>query len=760
MRPVLVALIAATSAGCPRSASVAGAAQDAGAPRPRLVAVGPRMISNETSQPLDIWGERLVPGSQVLLGPPVAQAFSLTVLDSTHAVVRLPPLRMPVPDQAETVVEVSLVNGEGQARLVVIDDADFPDPIAFALSRDAGAIASLSTTEDRLFLATRSLSDGGWGDAGVVALGDGPAALGAHHDASGGDVWVVVHRFLAETWLVPQTGDAAAIRKLPGYLMASGVVVDEAANVAFIAEQAHDTVVALSLEGSGRELWRAPVAPNPAAMTLLRGMLYVGSLQTGAVEVLDAKTGLPQHSISPGSRTAIVGGGTEGFSRFIMGGKAPRALVGSTKLNTLFVASIGPNIGPNPQKMEVSMNGGVGVVDVKQNEFVLHRGFGEGTPSALALDEARGVLYLADEALGVIRVVDAAALAAGGKRAQAAVLQTLELPVPDDVTLGRPRDDFAPPKRASVSMHVGPHAMALSPDAKTLYVLERFVGRVAVVDVTAARQGKAAVRTSFRLIPLGHQKRRRLGQVLYHADFGRTSVTCDACHLEGHTEGVFFEKTEPLRVYRSPTLRGVRDTPPYFTPASTHSMGETMKVVGGRNRFHNGDLTVTEIDALTLYGSCLTSIPNPFRGPDGAPPERLRLPDGREGRPAAGRALFERTAHCVECHPPPLFTTDQDLATRGKYLDVGTPHVLPIRPELQNEKFLGFAPPSLRGAFDIFPMLTTGAAGLAVENGDTLTVGTQFPLKRAVLDFAPTHGNAGALSETEQADLLAYLFTL
>ncbi len=147
------------------------------------------------------------------------------------------------------------------------------------------------------------------------------------------------------------------------------------------------------------------------------------------------------------------------------------------------------------------------------------------------------------------------------------------------------------------------------------------------------------------------QAKRRLGQVLYYADMGRTAMSCDACHLEGHTGGVFFEKTRPMRIYRSTTVRGSRDTPPYFTPASTHSLAETNKTVGNRNRFQNPALTDTEVEALTLFTALLPTLPNPFMGADGAPPETLALPDGRTGRPAEGRALFEGKGGCVQLPP-------------------------------------------------------------------------------------------------------------
>jgi cytochrome c peroxidase len=237
-------------------------------------------------------------------------------------------------------------------------------------------------------------------------------------------------------------------------------------------------------------------------------------------------------------------------------------------------------------------------------------------------------------------------------------------------------------------------------------------------------------------------------------------MSCDACHLEGHDEGILFEKTHPLRIYRSPTVRGTRETPPYFTPASTGSLAETARMVGDRNRYMNPTLTESEVRQLTLFSATVTNLPNPYRGPDGAPPASLALPGGGTGRPLEGRRLFEGKADCVRCHPPPLFTTDQELSTRGHFIDVGTPRAFPLRTADQETVFRGVGVPSLVGAWDVFPMLTTGLAGFREEGGRAV-VSDRAPL-RAMIDrySAPPHGNAAALDAQEKADLLAYLLTL
>jgi hypothetical protein len=199
-------------------------------------------------------------------------------------------------------------------------------------------------------------------------------------------------------------------------------------------------------------------------------------------------------------------------------------------------------------------------------------------------------------------------------------------------------------------------------------------------------------------------------------------------------------------------------TTPLFTPPTHDSMADTAKIVGSRNRYQNPTMSPDEIDALSLYAYVPTP-PNPFVGSSGAPPERFTLPDGQVGEPRNGLSLFEGAAGCVGCHPPPLFTTDQ-LSTHGKLYDVGTPHLLPLREKQQDPLFKGFAAPSLLGTWDVFPLFTTGSAGLAVQADGRVSVGNRWPLREAVERWAPTHGHAELLTPQEKNDLLAFLMML
>ncbi len=726
-------------------------------PAARLGAVGPRLTSNQTSQPLAVYGEGLAPGMRLALGPPLSRELPLKVVDERHAYARLPahvalPPELPVASVAVRLVAAQGPAPEGEARLDVVNDTAFPDLFALALSPDGRTAFIASPPTDTVFALEVET-----GRVTALATGDGPSALATYEDAGGRPWLAVAHRFSPELRLYALDAPGSPPRVLPAPLGAMGLAVDARGEVAFVAEQVRDTVRALALT-DGKERWMAAVDPNPSALAPWRGAVAVGSLQTGQVELLSQADGGRVSTLVPGPGTPIIGGGTERFSAQVMGGKAPRAMVASERLERLFVSSLGPNVGPNAERMEVSANGGVGVLDPARGEVVRHLGFGAGVTEGLALDEEGGLLYAADVGLGRVRVLDAWRLVEGEGRARKALLQELVMELPEGTPRARPEADYGQEGRAGVELHSGPRSLALAPGGRTLYVLNRFTGTLAVVDVSQARKGQARLVRQWPVTPMRTQAKRRLGQVLYYADMGRTAMSCDACHLEGHTGGVFFEKTRPMRIYRSTTVRGSRDTPPYFTPASTHSIAETIKTVGARNRYQNPQLTDVEVEALTLFTALLPTLPNPFVAEDGAPPEELSLPDGRSGRPAQGREIFEGKGGCVACHPAPLYTLDQSSETRGQYLEVGTPLALPLRIE-QQELMPGAAPPSLMGAWDVWPMLTSASAGYEVR-GDRLVVGTRFPL-RAVLESAgPAHGNAQALTPQEQDDLLAFLLTL
>ena len=720
-------------------------------PDPRLLDVGPRVVSNQTAQPLALYGGNFRRGMTLRLGPPFDRTVPLTVVDDAHAYARLPAdLTLPAETpQVTSVLSVEGQRGRSEVGLTVVNDAGFADWTQLVRTGDALWLASETT--DAL-----ARVDPATGTVTRFPGGDGPSALATWNEPDGAPRLAVAHAWAKELWIL-DARSGALLRTLAAPAYATGLAVEPQRRLVLIAETVENTVRALSMD-DGREVWRREVLPDPRPLAVAGTSLVVGSQGTGELEALSLDDGRAGEPIGPRPGTPIVGGHTEPHARDVMGGKAPRALLWSPRAGKLFVTSIGPNIGPNPQRMEVSMNGGVGVVDLAGRRFERHLGFGAGVTEGMAVDEETGRLYLADTALGLVRAVDARALAAGDAQARKAELWRLPVPPPAGFPLARAASDYGVNGRAGVELHSGPRALALSAGGERLYVLDRFTSTVAVVE--DVRTERPRISRQIPLEPSIGPRERRLGQVLYFADMGRSGMSCDSCHLEGHDEGILFEKTHPLRIYRSPTVRGTRETPPYFTPASTGTLAETARMVGDRNRYMNPTLTESEVRQLTLFSATVTTLPNPYRSADGTPPASIALPGGGTGRPLEGRRLFDGKADCVRCHPPPLFTTDQDLSTRGHFIDVGTPRAFPLRTGDQETVFRGVGVPSLVGSWDVFPMLTTGLAGFREENGRAVP-SDPVPL-RAMIDrySAPPHGNAAALEAQERADLLAYLLTL
>lgn len=259
-------------------------------------------------------------------------------------------------------------------------------------------------------------------------------------------------------------------------------------------------------------------------------------------------------------------------------------------------------------------------------------------------------------------------------------------------------------------------------------------------------------------VDLGPQKQRRTGETLFFTDLGNSRMTCDTCHYEGHNEGVLFTKGEPTHIYRSPTIRNISETAPYFTPAKFPRVETTSKIVLSRNRFHNPDANPGEVRVLSEYQKTLVMPPNPYV--DGSRvPEEITLRDGASGNPERGARIFAE--HCASCHTPPMYTTDQDEATRGRFHDVGTAVSMSLRDDMQEIDPYDLPVPSLVGVWDNFPLLHSGDAGFSVV-GEKAVANEPFAL-RAVLDMASQsgkHGEVQALSEAQKNDLLAFMLTL
>jgi mono/diheme cytochrome c family protein len=835
-----------------RGAEARAAAVDRSKP-PTVRTASPRLVSNQTSYPLIVYGEGFAPDDVVVLSGPQEGArreLPTAWLDPEHLTARLPaaiglPTNQTFGRLAVGVRRAEGLPGEGSAPLTLVNDATYPVPFDLAARADGSRVFVASPTTDAVWFVDLPPGDASPGAPQPLPVGDAPRALARFVDDGGGGAeagpsgageegLAVLHGLAPELWVLSMADPRRTPRviPIPGALRPEDLAVVDGSPgtgpLAFLTDRGRDAVFVVGLR-DGRLRGRFPTAVNPSAIAVAPAWLGPGGAPT-AFEVHVASLGaetthrflvrgdgaavLPEgstaaapdgvpggdrahptpspgaHEIGPG--TPILGGHTEPFRPYVMGPKAPRDLVawafagdGPEDARVVsFAAGIGPNIGPNPERMEVSMNGGI-TVDGR-----VHVSMGSGIPQGLALvteataerPNGRGVLYVADVGRGTVVAFDAGKLAFGDDRGRRrAELARVAIPPPEGTTLLRPPAELGVDGRAGPELHTGPWALALGGEGR-LFVLGRLSGQVVELDTRRVRGGRLRVVRSFPGVPLRAQPQRRLGEVAYYTDLGGSRMSCDACHVGGREGGLLFAKGEPMHIYRSPTLLSIAESPPYFTPAMIPSLAATAEVVLGRNRYHNPDPSRLEIRALGLYQAALVEPPNPFRGSAGELPPSLPAPaavggpgddggGGAErppaeprdaGSPTRGLALFEGKGRCADCHAAPSFTTDQDEATRGRTHDVGTPNTLPLRLEMQDDGPYPLPPPSLLGVWDHFPLLDSGAGGYTVVDGERVEATHPDAIGR-VLELGAESGEHGALDQltpAERRDLAAYLRTL
>lgn len=744
---------------------------------PAFVAVGPRQVSNRTGYPLMLWGTGLRPGMRVRVGD---RTLETAFLDAEHLTARMPadlslPRKTPAIELPVHLVDEDGKRVAGEGKLMVINDLSYAVPTALATSPGGGQVIVATPATDALWV--RALGgEAAAGGADVVRrvpVGDGPVALSAYRDAAGAGMLAVLHADAGEVWLMALPALDGALRRIPVGRGATDLHVRPptrgASGRLYVSLPSLGVVDAHDL-ATGERLWRTATGPRPSVLGGVGGVggeVFVGDHALGGISVLTGKGERRGTPIVPGPGAAIVGGHTAPFAQYVMAGTPVRDLVASARHGVVFASSVGPSIGPNPARMEVSMAGGISVVDLaagsgpSAQRYLRHVALPHGVAQGLWLDDARDLLYAADVATGRVYALDVRALLSD-ERAGEAVLAELQLTPPADATLLRPRVEF---ERAAfpgpVSLHTGPWALSASPDGRTLYVLERFTGRVTPVDVGRARSGSLRALPSLPVVDVRALRQRRLGEIAYFTDLGGTRMSCDSCHVDGHGGGMLFTKREPMHIYRVPSLRSIRTTAPYFTPAFLPNLQAVSRFVLDRNRGGQPAANRREVGGLSLYQASLVVDPNPWAGARGELPRELPLPGGGTGDAVAGLAVFEGAGRCTACHPPPGFTTDQMRATRRRTHDIGTPVTLPLRPGMQDGAAYPLPPPSLAGVRDNYPLLHSGAAGIEVRDG-RLAVSHADALS-AVLQLGTDsgkHGQMAALSPEQKRDLLAYLRTL
>jgi hypothetical protein len=303
-----------------------------------------------------------------------------------------------------------------------------------------------------------------------------------------------------------------------------------------------------------------------------------------------------------------------------------------------------------------------------------------------------------------------------------------------------------------VGLHNGPRGLALSEDASTLYVINQLTTSVATLDVSPADPGLiTTVKTTSFPGAFGsdaEQSDRRLGQIEFFTDLKATNVSCATCHIDDHQDGVMFEAdVAGPRLRRVLSVRGTRDFPPLLQDQLLPDLVTFTDLVAQVERggpvctpctelggvftcipSPEGTCTFTtnsENEQNTLYAKAVTFFPNPNLNADGSLSTAVPLPGDRTGDATRGAQLFGELG-CQNCHPAPLFTLDQFRIflpvgfsiqpTRMR--EVHTPVFIPLREKCQDanrptgtDGSTGFGVPTLRGIWDTFPLLLSGAAG-------------------------------------------------
>lgn len=585
---------------------------------PRLMGVSPRVVSNRTSYPLVLTGTLLSRGMRLVLddGRGKPRVLRTRFRDTRHLVTRIPS-GLPVQEGTPRVTwKAHLVVDGGAAvpgvvHLSVVDDAGWPEATDLAVGLDGRRLFVASRTTDEVLVVDR-----GSGKVTHVPVCDGPRALGRFRDAAGEAQLVVACNETARLWLVDMADPLRPHREVPGPLRAAGLTVDAARSRAYVSSDLDDRVHVVDLT-KGRLLRRLSAGRRPGASCLGAGgrWLLVGDEGTCELTTHDLDTGASAR-LSPDPGVPVEGGPDAGLSRFVAGVRAPRALVYSDRLHVAFVATAGPVLAPKAGAAGLAPPGAVAVVDPGTGRFVRFDSLDrKGLPAGLALDAARGLLYVTDVARGRLLVYDAALLAEGGNEA-AALRGQLDLST-----------------HGHGGRRAAPTAIRLAGDGRTGFVLDRLAGAVDELDLTGAAHGLLGVRRRFALPGFGTDPLRRRGEALFLEGGGPKRPSCAGCHPGGRGGGVALVGPGTPRLLRVPSLL-----------STLHA-----EIPDG-DGVHALPKNARDTAALETYLATLVAPPNPYHGPDGALPAAVSLPGGKTGDPRHGRALFEGKAGCARCH--------------------------------------------------------------------------------------------------------------
>lgn len=278
-----------------------------------------------------------------------------------------------------------------------------------------------------------------------------------------------------------------------------------------------------------------------------------------------------------------------------------------------------------------------------------------------------------------------------------------------------------------------PKGLALSPDGRTLYVVERLADRVSQISVARLEvEGSIALGGPERVTFV------RRGQRLFHkADHTfQNQFSCRSCHPEGGTDGLSYD-LEPdglgRNIVNNLSLRALGGLAPYKWTGKNASLYRQCGFRFAKWLTRTEPYTQDELYALVAYILSLRHAPNRYRSDENGPtPAQER-----------GKLIFERTVtndgrpipienRCSTCHPPPRFTN------RMKF-DVGT--------QGSTDSDGSFDTPALDNLYESAPYLHDGRAATLEE------IWTKF-------GSDDRHGVVSDLTKRQLNDLVEYLKTL
>jgi YVTN family beta-propeller protein len=305
-----------------------------------------------------------------------------------------------------------------------------------------------------------------------------------------------------------------------------------------------------------------------------------------------------------------------------------------------------------------------------------------------------------------------------------------------------------------------PNGLALSQDAKTLYVHNSLDCSISVVqnnNGSLVEVDRITVSTTGTLDTDSVQ-----GRILFYSASNSAmtvpggGVACESCHLVGGSDGNVWQF--PFGPRKTPSLFGrkIQDTAPYHWDGTETDFAaffaETVQV-----RMGGAGVSDQQSGQITTFLQNLGTPDNPYRQVGG----------GLTSAQQSGQQLFMGKAACVACHTGKDFTDNSfhdvgtlvaenpngqpddtcrlGLGLQGDATPCQSDSTTPLYANPANTAH-GFNTPSLLGVVWAAPYLHSGSAL-------TLT-------DRIMNNPGNVHGNTAALSADEVSDLVQYLQTL